>query len=388
MKTNLQHTMLFNPLIIIVGSFLFVIIPFSIWANYTKIDQISHAEGKVITSSKTQEIQSAIDGVVEDILVKEGDKVTKGQCLINLEKSQNKAGFESSYAKVAALEATIARLNAELYGVPLSFPSIAKKYPEFIETQTQLYNKRQKAVQDEVNVLNKSISYAKKELNLIYPLLATGDVGSTEVLRLQTQISDKEGEIINKKNKYFQDAQSDMTKAEEDLSTKEQELEDRKVTLERTRIDAPMNAVVKNIILTTMGAKVKPGDVILELVPFGDELLLEAKLDPSDISFVRTGQKAAVKLDAYDYSIYGIFHGIVKYISPDTIMEKTAQGEKYYFKVLISVNKKELLAKNGKKIELTPGMTAQVDIVTGNRSVMTYLLKPLTKTLSQSFNER
>jgi HlyD family type I secretion membrane fusion protein len=149
-----------------------------------------------------------------------------------------------------------------------------------------------------------------------------------------------------------------------------------------------MDAIVKDILITTRGARVRAGDIIMALVPSGDKLLIEAKLPPSDISFVRVGQKVAVKLDAYDYAIYGIFDGKVVYISPDALMEKTQQGEKQYFRVRIALDNTELIAKNGKKIEATPGMTTQVDIVTGSRTVLQYLTKPITKTLSESFHER
>ncbi|MBD3810566.1 MAG: HlyD family efflux transporter periplasmic adaptor subunit, partial [Sulfuricurvum sp.] len=192
----------------------------------------------------------------------------------------------------------------------------------------------------------------------------------------------------NKRNKYFQDSQAEMTKAEEDLSTKEQELADRSVTLERTVIVSPMDAIVKNIVLTTQGARVRPGDLILELVPSGDQLIVEAKMAPSDISFVKVGQTAAIKLDAYDYMIYGIFHGKVKYISPDALSEKTADGEKLYFRVQIALNQNDLTSKTGEKIEITPGMTTQVDIITGDRTVLEYLAKPIIKTLNESFHER
>jgi HlyD family secretion protein/adhesin transport system membrane fusion protein len=179
-----------------------------------------------------------------------------------------------------------------------------------------------------------------------------------------------------------------MTKAEEELTTKEQELADRTVTLERTTITSPMNAIVKNIVITTQGARVRPGDLILELVPSGDQLIVEAKMAPSDISFVKVGQKAAIKLDAYDYSIYGIFEGTVHYISPDTLVEKTSEGEKYFFRVQLILDKNSLTSKSGKTIDISPGMTAQVDIITGDRSVLDYLTKPLTKTFSESFHER
>jgi HlyD family type I secretion membrane fusion protein len=289
---------------------------------------------------------------------------------------------------VAALQATLVRLRAEVYGKPLIFTEQVKKYPEFIDNQTALFHRRQQALNDEISALSESLKLAQDELDLNLPLLKNGDIGATEIIRLKRQIADLKGQISNKRNKYFQDSQAEMTKAEEELSTKEQELADRTITLERTVIVSQMDAIVKNIILTTQGARVRPGDVILELVPSGDQLIIEAKLSPSDISFIKQGQKAAVKLDAYDYSIYGIFHGKVKYISPDTLTEKTAQGDKQYFRVQIALDQTQLISKSGKKVEIAPGMSAQVDIITGNRSVLTYLSKPVTKTLSESFHER
>jgi multidrug efflux pump subunit AcrA (membrane-fusion protein) len=388
MKVNLPYMIKINPIFLVFLALFVLIIPFVSWANYAELEQISHATGNVIATTKTQEIQSANDGVIEDILVSEGQHVKKGDLLIRLEKSQYKAAYDSTIAKVAALQAALTRLRAEVYGKPLIFPAIVKEFPEFVSTQTELFHRRQLALNDEISAVNDSLVLAQHELDLNLPLVKSGDVGAAEVIKLKRQIADLKGQMLNKKNKYFQDSQAEMTKAEEELSTKEQELADKSVTLDRSVIVASMDAIVKNIVITTKGAKVKPGDVILELVPSGDELIVEAKLNPADISFVKVGQKAAVKLDAYDYSIYGIFNGKVKYISPDTLVEKTSQGDKYIFRVWISLDTKELMAKNGKTIEIAPGMTTQVDIVTGSRTVLSYLTKPITKTLSESFHER
>lgn len=385
---NLPFLARAHPLIVIFGTLLLVIVPFFTWASLTSIDQMSHAQGQVIAIAKTQEIQAANDGVIERVYVKEGQNVRAGETLAILEKSQAQAAHDDSIGKVAALQAALVRLKAEVFGSPLVFPPLVHRYPDFIDNQTALFHRRQQALGDEVSALGESLKLAQDELNLNLPLLETGDIGATEIIRLKRQIADLKGQISNKKNKYFQDSQAEMTKAEEELSTKEQELADREVTLERTTITAPIDAVVKNILLTTKGARVRPGDVIMELVPSGDELIVEAKLSPADLSFVKKGQLAAVKLDAYDYSIYGIFHGKVAYISPDTLVEKTSQGDKFYFRVLISLKADELLTKSGKKIAMTPGMTAQIDITTGERSVMSYLTKPVTKTFSESFHER
>ncbi|MBD3799159.1 HlyD family type I secretion periplasmic adaptor subunit [Sulfuricurvum sp.] len=387
-RASLPYTTRLNPLWIIIGSLLMIIIPFFIWSSYARIDQISHAQGQVIASAKTQQIQSANDGVIEKILVSEGSSVKKGERLVILEQSQSRASFDDSRAKVAALQAALTRLRAEVYHKPLHFTPLTQQYPEFIQNQTALFHRRQQALNDEISALSESLKLAQEELDLNLPLVANGDIGATEIIRLKRQIADLKGQISNKRNKYFQDSQAEMTKAEEELSTKEQELADRSVTLERTVIVSPMDAIVKNIVLTTKGARVRPGDLILELVPSGDQLIVEAKMAPSDISFVKVGQTAAVKLDAYDYTIYGIFHGKVKYISPDTLSEKTAEGEKLYFRVQIALNQDDLISKTGKKIEIAPGMTTQVDIITGNRTVLEYLAKPIIKTLNESFHER
>lgn len=386
--TNRNSSIFLNPLVIIFGTLFILIIPFFIWSKDAYLEQISHASGSVIASAKTQSIQTAIDGVITEVLVHEGEEVKTGQELVLLNKQQNQAAFEVINGKVAALKAALTRLKSEVYGIALKFPEELEDYPEFVTTQTELYHRRKKALNDDITALNESLSLTQSELNLNQPLLKMGYIGASEIIKLKKQIADIKGQIASKNNKYFQDSQVELTKIEEDLSTKLQELEDKKVTLEHSVIYAPMDAIVKNILITTKGAKVRPGDVILELVPSSDKLIIEAKFQPKDLSFIQKGQKAAVKLDAYDYSIYGIFHGVVKYISPDALVEKTQKGDELYFRVQIELDTKELNAKNGKKIEISPGMTATIDIVTGERTVFDYLAKPIVKTLSESFQER
>lgn len=388
MKVDLPYIVKLPPLLVIFGMFAFIIIPFLIWASLTKIDQLARAQGVVIASAKTQQIQSANDGVIKDIYIKEGDIVKKDDKIITLEVEQFQAGYESTESKVASLKATINRLESEIYDKELIFDELVLKYPDFIETQKELFYKKQKALNDQIKVLNSSLSLAKEELELNLPLIETGDIGSIEVLRLQRQVAEIEGNIINTKNKYFQESQSELTKAQEELSIKEQELIDKQVSLQRTTIYAPVDAKVNNILITTKGAKVRSGDVILELVPDNDELIIEAKLQPADLSFIKVGQKAIIKLDSYDFSIFGAFEGKVKHISPDNLIEKTPQGEKYYFRVLISIDSHELISKVGKKVTITTGMTNQVEIITGERTVLNYLTKPLIKTVSEAFSER
>lgn len=389
-KTELPYLLKLNPLLMTFGSLFIVIIPFLIWANYAEIDQRSTTQGIVIATEKTQEVQSAIDGVIDDIMVKEGENVKKGDLLVKLEKSQNKASLDAIMAKDASLKIKLVRLKAEVYGGDLVYPAnfVKSEYKDFVKIQEKLFTLRQKALNDEVSSLSSALELKEKEFALNKPLVASGDIGKMKLLTIQREITDLEGKILNTKNKYFQEAQEEMTKAEDEFSLNRQQLTEKSVILERSDINAYMDAIVKNILITTKGAKVRPGDVILQLVPLGDELIIEAKLKPVDISFIKIGQRASVKLDTYDYSIYGMFDGKVKYISPDTIIEKTAKGDEAYFRVQIALNKSKLLTKDGKQIEIAPGMGAQVDIITGTRTVFHYLAKPIIKTLDESFTER
>ncbi len=387
MKVDLPYIIKINPLIVIFGALFVILIPFLTWASFAKLEQISRAQGIVIATAKTQEIQSANDGVIEEIYVSEGETVKEGQIIAKLDESQFQAGFESIKSKVAALEATISRLRSEVFKDALKFTSLSLEYPEFVSSQQELFKRRQEALNDEIRVLQNSLKLARDELNLNIPLVKTGDIGTIELIKLKRQVADIEGQIVNRRNKYFQESQAELTKFEEELSSQKQELADKTVTLGRAEIVSPMDAIVNNILITTKGARVRAGDVIMELVPL-DELVIEAKLSPSEISFVNVGQKASVKLDAYDFSIFGGFEGKVKHISSDTLIEKTNKGEEFFFRVLISLDGNEIVSKVGKKVIVTPGMTGQIDIITGERTVLTYLAKPVIKTLNESFTER
>lgn len=387
MKVDLPYTIKLNPLAVILGSFFILLIPFLLWSYFAKLEQISRANGQVIAVSKKQAIQSANDGVVKDIYVKEGQLVKKGEVIARLELSEFKADVEAIKSNIAATEAHISRLKAEVFKKDLVFTPLSLEYPEFVSSQKELFKRKQDALNDEIKVLQSALKLARDELNLNLPLVEKGDIGATELIRLKRQVAELEGEIINKRNKYLQESQSELTKYEQELSTLKQEFTDKSVTLERAEIYAPVDAIVNNILITTKGAKLRAGDTLMELVPI-DDLVIEAKLKPSEISFIKIGQKALVKLDAYDFSLYGSFDGEVKHISSDTILEKTAKGDEYFFRVLVSLNGKEVLSRAGKKVTILPGMGGQIDIITGERTVLSYLAKPIIKTLDESFTER
>ena len=388
--TRLPYILRVNPLWIIFGALFVVIIPLLIWANFAEIEQKSTTRGVVIAADKTQKIQAPIDGVIDNIAVKEGRKVKKGDILVVLEKEQNQASLDAAASKVASLKTKLKRLKTEVRGEKLIYPIgfLKSDYQEFITTQQNLFLLRKKALEDEVSSLDSALTLKEEELASNQRLVQSGDIGRNKILKIDREVVDLKGKILNIKNKFLQGAQEEMTQTEEELSIRKEKLIEKRVTLNRSEIISHMDAIVKEIIITTKGAKVRPGDVILELVPLGQELIIEVKLKPTDISFVKTGQKALVKLDTYDFSIYGSFDGKVDYISPDTIIEKTSTGDEYFFKVLISLDQGDLFTKKGTAIDVTTGMGAQVDIITGKRTVLHYITKPIIKVLDESFTER
>ncbi|KTF08421.1 HlyD family type I secretion membrane fusion protein [marine sediment metagenome] len=358
-----------------------------IWASFAKIDQVTRASATVIASARTQEIQASEGGVLTQLAVVEGQDVVKGQLLVVLEEERAQAALDNSASKTAALKAKLARLNAEIFEKPLSFSSEIKPYPEYIQNQTALYNRRRQAINEDVSSLEKMLVLAKKELSMNEPLLEFGDVSQADVIKLNRQVADIEAQINNKKNKYFEEAQAEMTKAQEELDIEVEQLRDRAQVLAEKRLMAPTAGKVKNINVTTIGGVVKPGEIIMQILPTSSELVVDAKIKPSDIAYIKEGQDATVKLDAYDYSIFGAMTGKVSYISPDTLMEQTPKGEEPYYRVLIVITGAEF-EKGSKEIVIKPGMTASIDIKAMERTVLSYLTKPITKTLSEGLGER
>ncbi|MEY4761894.1 MAG: hypothetical protein RLZZ200_1750 [Pseudomonadota bacterium] len=369
---------------------LFFVAAFVGWANWATIDQVSRAPGSVIPSDRVQIVQSADGGVVREILVRAGDKVTKGQLLVRLDRVKIAAAVEESSSKEAALRAQLARLDAELFDRPLVFPAELKDYPELTNNQSRLYEKRRAALQGELHAIENLYKLANEELKLNEPLLKTGDVSRAEVLRLKRQVADLEGQMSTKRNRYLQELQTDMAKAQEELNSVSQTRRQRLDQLAYTDLTAPADGIVKNVRLTTLGAVLRAGDEMLQIVPTDDELIVEAKVKPADIGFIHPGQPAGVKFDAYDYSIYGRALGKVTYISPDTLSEQGDRGaEQTYYRVHVQVDVTPMRPRSkGEKIEIQPGMVATVEIKTSESTVMHYLLKPLVKTLGESLGER
>lgn len=360
------------------------------WAYFAEIDQITRAPGSVISSARSQIIQSQDGGVIEELLVREGDVVQRDQVLVKIDGTRQQSSYLETRAKAAGLAITVARLQAEVLGREPRFPPEAKDYPEFRETQTMLFKKRQSAIKDELQSYENIKTIVQKELNMTRPLLKTGDVSATEVLRLERQIADTQAQITNRKNKYFQDTQAELSKALEELAGVQQIMAQRKDQLTQTELRAPLHGIVKNVRVTTRGGVIRPGEEVMQIVPLEEDLVIEAKVSPADIAFIKTGMKATVKIDAYDYTIYGDLSGTLSYISPDTLTENlnVQQGEQPYYRVQVKTDGRKFSGRPDQKLDIQPGMTSMVEIKTGSNTVLKYLSKPVIKTLNQSLGER
>lgn len=365
-----------------------VLAVFALWAHWAVIDQITRAPGSVIASSKTQVIQSMDGGTISAMHVKEGDTVEAGQILVEFDKTRPEASYLESRARMAGLLATVSRLESEVLGTPLKFSKELADYPEFVQAQTMLHTKRLSAIKEEIEALEGMIALTLNELQMTEPLLKSGDVSMTDVLRLQRQMADLQAQRSNRRNKYFQDAQAELSKAKEDLAGVQQNLAQRKSQVDLTELRAPVRGVVKNVRVTTQGGVIRPAEEVMQIVPLEDALVVQAKVSPSDIAFLRAGQSVSVKIDAYDYTIYGDLSGKLIYISADTLTEDLRQGEQPYYRVMVRTDGRRFSAQPNEQLDIQPGMTATVEVKTGQRTVLQYLTKPVTKTLSQSLGER
>ncbi|MEO6092669.1 MAG: HlyD family efflux transporter periplasmic adaptor subunit [Novosphingobium sp.] len=360
------------------------------WSFWAELDQVSRAPGQIIPSGRIQVIQSSDGGQITSIAAREGDRVRKGELLVALDDVKLRAAVSEAQGKVASLLSSMTRINAELFDRPLAFPAEVRAFPDFIANQSMLYQKRRRALHDEIASLQGMHGLMQQELDMNMPLLRQGDVSKADVLRLRRGVSDIESQIVNARNKYVQDLQAEYARTEEELVSAREVLAQRSDALKATTITAPVDGIVKNVRLTTVGGVLRPGDEVLTIVPTGEELILECKMPPRDIAYIRIGQAASVKFDAYDSSIYGSASGRVTYISPDTLTEQGPNGsELVFYRVRLKVDTRRMKPHTpGEKIEILPGMTAIAEIQTGRNTVWHYLTKPINKTMGEAMTER
>lgn len=359
------------------------------WASVYRIDQVTRGVGTVIASSRIQVIQAVDGGVLKSLKVREGDAVKQGEVLAILDQTRFAAQVMELDSRLAALHGQAARLRAEVTGAAdINFPASVKKFPELIAVQKALFTQKRQGLEEELRTLGVAVKLAREDAQLVAELAKTGDVSRSEVIKAERALNDAEAQLINRKNKYYQDARVELAKTEDDIGQNEQIRTPRAQQLSDTVLRAPVSGIVKNVRITTQGGVLRAGEELLQIVPLDDVLIVETKIRPSDIALLKPDLKATIRFDPFDYTVYGSVSGTVSYVSADTIKEEGKSGELTYYRVHVATTAKPVKTTTGRTLDILPGMTAQVDIRTGDRTVLEYLLKPLRKTLTESLGER
>jgi membrane fusion protein, adhesin transport system len=408
----------------IIGFFLFLLL----WANFAVIDEVTKGDGKAIPSSKLQKIQNLEGGIVAELFVREGQIVEAGAPLIRLDDTRFQSNVGETEADRLSMLLRVERLSAEVDDRPLSFPDdVMKAVPGQAASEKSLYESRRQQLHDEIGGLQEQLiqrqqelreftskqaqyrsglALQRQEINMSEPLVAQGAVSPVEVLRLkraevetrgqldattlaipraESAIKEVQRKIDETRGKFRSEALTQLNEARTDLNKAKatgKALEDR---VSRTLVTSPVRGIVKQLLVNTIGGVIQPGSDMVEIVPLDDTLLVEAKIRPQDIAFLHPGQEAIVKFTAYDYTIYGGLKAKLEQIGADTITDEDKKTTYYMIKLRTD---RSHLGTDEKPLLIIPGMVASVDIITGKKTILSYLLKPIIKARSEALHER
>lgn len=407
----------------VIGFFLFM----GLWANFAIIDEVTRGDGKAIPSSKLQKIQNLEGGIVAEIYAHEGEIVEAGAPLLRLDDTRFVSNVGETEADRLAMALRVERLSAEVEDRPLHIADeIRKAAPNQANNEESLYQSRRQQLQNEIGGLQEqlvqrqqelrefsskqaqyrnSLQLLRQEINMSEPLVSQGAISPVEVLRLkraevenrgqldatslaipraESAIKEVERKIDETRGKFRSEALTQLNEARTDLSKAQatgKALEDR---VSRTLVTSPVRGIVKQLLVNTIGGVIQPGSDLVEIVPLDDTLLVEARIRPQDIAFLHPGQDAMVKFTAYDFTIYGGLKARLEQIGADTITDE--DGNTFY--VIKLRTDRSHLGTDEKPLLIIPGMVASVDIITGKKSVLSYLLKPIIRARAEALRER
>ncbi|WP_454845017.1 HlyD family type I secretion periplasmic adaptor subunit [Pseudomonas farris] len=408
----------------IIGFFVFLML----WANFAVIDEVTKGDGKAIPSSKIQKIQNLEGGIVSELFVTEGQIVEAGAPLIRLDDTRFASNVGETEADRLSMLLRVERLSAEVDDRALNFPAdVLKAVPTQAASEESLYISRRQQLHDEIGGLQEqliqrqqelreftskqsqyrnALSLQRQEINMSEPLVAQGAVSPVEVLRLkraevetrgqldattlaipraESAIKEVQRKIDETRGKFRSEALTQLNEARTDLNKAQatgKALEDR---VSRTLVTSPVRGIVNKLLVNTIGGVIQPGSDLVEIVPLDDTLLVEAKIRPQDIAFLHPGQEATVKFTAYDYTIYGGLKAKLEQIGADTITDEDKKTTYYIIKLRTD---RSHLGTDEKPLLIIPGMVASVDIITGKKTVLSYLLKPIIRARDEALHER
>jgi adhesin transport system membrane fusion protein len=362
------------------------VVVFLAWAALTEVDVVASAEARVVPDGREQLISSLEGGILEELLVREGQRVTRGQAVARIDPTRFEAQQAESQARRVALKGTLARLRAEATGRALVFPPDVRAVTPVVEAETEAFEVRRRALDAAVGSNRRSMALVQKELDVAEAMSGKGLMSEVEVMRLRRQVNDLAQQNQERVNRFRQDASTELIRVQSELSQLDEQLAGRADVVRRTVLTSPVDGMVKVIRVVTVGGVVAPGAPVMEIVPIGPRVLVEARIKPSEIGFVRVGQTTEIKLSAYDYTVYGGLKGVVEYISPDALGDPERPGaDATYYRALVRAEDSKIVAR-GKHLPVMPGMTGTVQVRTHERSVLSFLLRPMLRS-QEAFRE-
>lgn len=366
---------------------LMALLLFVAWASWFEIDQIVRTQGQIIPQEKTQIIQAADGGVIEELKVSEGDRVKHGQLLVVLESERAQASVDEIQNRIAGLTITRLRAQAEASDQVPNFGNYVRSHPDLVAAQRALFEQNSIAQKKDKRALDEQLEYAEAEYILTKRLYDSGDVSRVELMRTQRGMVDARQKRDSVEEKFKAEARKEVTKVEDEITSQRSKLQERQSVMDHTEIRAPLDGVVKSLRINTVGGVLRAGDEIMQISPTEGGYIIEAKINPADIGQLHIGQPVSVKLDAFDYTIYGTHPGELTYLSADTLVEQGPNGNTqvyYRAKVLLKLKPDSRVSPK----DIKAGMTASADILTDKRSVLTYITKPITRAFSGALGQK
>jgi len=387
-------------------TFLALLLVFLVWAHFAVLEEVKRGNGRVVPSRQTQVVQTLEGGIVGDILVQEGAIVQQGQSLMRIDDTKFASEFGEIRERRAAMAARVARLEAEARGrSEVAFPDeLGQVVPAAVATEGSVFKMRSQKVAQDIDVLNQQVlrltgtlKLLDRELDLTRKLHDQKVVPEIEMLRLDRQATEMRGQLAESQSKianilasFRSQADEDLAKSKGDLAVLDENIKSAQDRVRRTDLKAPVHGIVNKLNVTTVGAVVQPGANVMDIVPLDDSLLVEGRIRPQDIAFIRPNQDAVVKISAYDSSVYGSLKGKVERISADTIVDDKAEKserQETYYRVMVRTEKNHLGTETN-SLPIIPGMVTTVEILTGEKSVLDYLLKPARTLRDDALRER
>lgn len=357
-----------------------------VWCHFIKIDEITVAHGKIIPLAKEKSIQSYDGGIIKDIFVEDGMHVKKGDKLIKLNEVDISTEYKQHLINYHTLLLENYRLSAQMKKEKsIILPEqLTQQYPDISQQEKSLFETNMYLHESHVKNIKQSIKILEDELSIFIPLSQKKLISKVKLLRTQKNINDLKGQLNKLENEFVQDSMEQFTINKKKISSVKEKIIALKQKFHRTTIRSPINGVIHDLTVSTIGGVIKPGETIMKIVPDSKNIIIEASVEPKDIGFIKPGQQAILKFSAYDYSIYGGMKAKIIHISPNTITNQ--DGKSYFIVKLKTIDR--TFSKSNKALSLIPGMSCEVDMITGSKSVLSYLLKPLVRTKDNAFREQ